>query len=300
MTVGPALVRIVLFAAIIMMVGSACFRIFVLPRARAGGSNADLTGGMRATASRWGFAASVLLIPAVLGVLAFQFAEFRDPFEPLRAELALLLDETSWGAVWKLQAVIAGAAFVAFDAADRRRGSAFWVWASSACALAVGVTPALSGHSFAADPRAVSIAADAVHVLGAGAWMGTLAVLVLAAGARARELGGRGIAALVVAFSPLALASAGAVVLTGLFAWWLHVGSVAALWTSSYGRILLFKVLVVACAAALGAFNWRRATPRLQRGEGAEAFLGRSAPAELAAALVVVAATAFLVGSPPP
>ncbi|HEX5870384.1 MAG TPA: copper resistance protein CopC, partial [Longimicrobium sp.] len=110
-------------------------------------------------------------------------------------------------------------------------------------ALALASAPALSGHA-AATPQlgALAILADALHVLAAGGWIGGLLVLV-AAGVPAamrleREERGPAVAALVNAFSPTALAFAGALTLTGLFAAWLHMGSIPALWESGYGRTL--------------------------------------------------------------
>ncbi len=72
----------------------------------------------------------------------------------------------------------------------------------------------------------------------------------------------------VASFSPVALMSAGTLVSTGLFATWLHVGSLGGLFGSTYGRVLLLKAGLVDVVAALGAHNWKRVTPRLGSPEG--------------------------------
>ncbi len=67
----------------------------------------------------------------------------------------------------------------------------------------------------------------------------------------------------VVSFFPLAIGSVAILVGKGLFASWLHVGSWGGLFGSPYGRVLLLKAGLVPVVGALGAYNWKRVTPRL-------------------------------------
>jgi putative copper export protein len=80
---------------------------------------------------------------------------------------------------------------------------------------------------------------------------------------------------------------------------WLHLKYVAALWTTSYGYTLIAKLGVVAVVVALGAWNWRRMTPKLSAEEAAHE-LRRSSAAELVFAGVVLLLTAVLVSLPGP
>jgi putative copper export protein/methionine-rich copper-binding protein CopC len=171
-------------------------------------------------------------------------------------------------------------------------------------ALVLALAPALSGHA-AAAPRLgpLAILADALHVLAAGGWIGGLLVLV-AAGVPAamrleREERGPAVAALVNAFSPTALAFAGALTLTGVFAAWLHMGSIAALWESGYGRTLLVKLGVLSGVFATGAYNWFKVKPALGDELGATR-LHRSAKVEIAIGALVFLVTAVLVATAPP
>ena len=171
-------------------------------------------------------------------------------------------------------------------------------------ALALAFAPALSGHA-AAAPRLgpLAILADTLHVLAAGGWIGGLLVLV-AAGVPAamrleREDRGPAVAALVNAFSPTALAFAGALTLTGLFAAWLHMGSIPALWQSGYGQTLLVKLGVLSGVFATGAYNWLKVKPALGDELGATR-LRRSARVEIAVGAVVLLVTAVLVATAPP
>lgn len=144
-----------------------------------------------------------------------------------------------------------------------------------------------------------------MHVFAASLWLGTLLV-VLVAGLPAilrSQLGserrGALVAELVARFSPLALSAATLLAITGVITAWRHLKSVAALWTTSYGYALDIKLLVVAIVVGLGAWNWKRMTPRL--GSESAAFeLRRSAKAELTFAAIVLAVTAVLVSLPSP
>lgn len=144
-----------------------------------------------------------------------------------------------------------------------------------------------------------------VHELAASVWLGTLLVLIIAglpAILRSRlssERRGALVADFVGRFSPLALCAAGVLGVTGVTTAWRHLKFVAALWTTSYGYALDIKLCVVAIVIGLGAWNWRRMSPRLGT-ESAAYQLRRSARTELAFGAVVLAITAVLVSLPSP
>jgi putative copper export protein len=147
------------------------------------------------------------------------------------------------------------------------------------------------------------VIADALHVLAAGGWLGTLLVTVVAGlpvtlrgapGSRGREA-----SALIGAFSPVALWCAGLLVVTGLVAAILHLGSISALWESRYGQVLLIKLAVIAVLLVVASINWRILRPRLGTDQATRRIRG-SAVAELTLALVVLVVTAVLVATPPP
>jgi copper transport protein len=147
--------------------------------------------------------------------------------------------------------------------------------------------------------------ATPVHRLFAGLWIGTLFMLVAAGLATvlrsmlpsARR--GEAVAALVHAFSPLALTSAGLLAVFGAITGWQHLHVLSNLWTTPYGITLIVKLAMVGVVLALGAWNWRRQKPRLGTEAGAHSLRG-SATGELAAAFVVLMITAVLVSLPSP
>jgi copper resistance protein D len=110
---------------------------------------------------------------------------------------------------------------------------------------------------------------------------------------------GPAIVALFNSFSPTALVFAGFAAVTGVFAAWLHLGSVSALWQTSYGRTLLLKLGVLSLLAGTGAYNWLRVKPTLGN-EEAGRWIRRSAAVEIAVGAVVLLITAVLVATPTP
>lgn len=301
-----AAVRWFTYLALLGLIGAVAFRYAVLGLVRRALGSADdaiTTPAAQRAASLGAVCAWLFIAAAVLRLIAQSVALFgaRDAADP--ASLAAMLGRTAWGWGWLLQ--LAGALLAATGFARARRPGGAGGWALAAVgALLAAVTPALSGHAVA-SPRwpALAVTSDALHVIGAAGWLGALAILLFAgipAAARLEE-GRRGpaVAALVNAFSPTALAFAALVGLTGLFAGWLHLGSVSALWESAYGRTLLLKLGALAAVAVTGAYNWLRVRPALGDETGT-ARIRRSAGVEVAVAVVVLAITAVLVATSPP
>jgi copper transport protein len=146
---------------------------------------------------------------------------------------------------------------------------------------------------------------NAVHVLAASTWLGTLLVLALvgirglirsnSSGAQRAGL----VADLVNSFSPLALTASAIVAITGATTAWLHLKRISALWTTSYGIALMIKLVFVLIVVVLGAWNWKRVRPTLGS-EGTEHIIRRSATMELTFAALVLLATSVLVTLPSP
>jgi len=144
-----------------------------------------------------------------------------------------------------------------------------------------------------------------VHRLMAGFWIGTLFVLVLAGlgtvlrDERSRDRRGQLAADMVNGFSPMALACACVLVMSGIITAWRHLKPFSSLWTTAYGWALIVKLCLVAGVFALGAWNWKRQRPQLGT-EGAAKAIRRSARAELVTATGVLIATAILLSLPSP
>jgi putative copper export protein len=146
------------------------------------------------------------------------------------------------------------------------------------------------------------IAGDWLHVLGGASWLGSLLFVMIVGVPIALTLEPpdrwRSISSLVNAFSPVALVSAAFVVASGVFASWVHLEHLPALWQTNYGRALLVKLGLVLITLAIGAYNFKRVQPQLSTETGT-LRLRRSAAAELGVGLLILLVTGLLTGISP-
>lgn len=298
------LTRSIYYLGLLGIVGAVGFRLLVLPLARRDPRWSPAAGEERVARAAWRFAAAALVLSlvALVARLWMQSAGLHGPEAAWEWErLRTMLTGTGWGRAWLLQA--AGTILFGAGLLPARGGRGGWLVLAVAAA-ALSAVPALSGHAAAVEGgRAAALLGDTLHVLAAGAWLGTLAVLLLAGIPATRALGKDArpgaVAALVSAFSPLALAAGAVVAVTGVLNTLFHLSAPAQLWETEYGRVLLLKLAVLSLVIATGFYNWRVVRPRLGTGKAARE-LYRSAGVELAVAVVVVAVTAVLVAIPTP
>jgi copper transport protein len=177
-------------------------------------------------------------------------------------------------------------------------GRAAWAVAGVA-AVGLIVTPVASGH--ASISGTVPFIADLAHVQAAAIWVGGLGFLTLGlvlAGDDRWTLAGRA----VPRFSTIALIAVGVLVAGGVINGIHQVGAWRGLWETTYGRLLLAKIALILPLIAIGAYNNRRAVPRLRAGLASvverRRFL-RAVGTELALMATVVGVTAVLVNAPP-
>lgn len=238
---------------------------------------------------RWSFACGVALLVAVLLRAVVQtIAAFG--VEGLTVEsLRAVAVESRWGGRWQWQ--LGAAVLVSIAHAALLRWRAVTPIAGLASVGFVWTLP-LTGHAFG---HAWAWIAQSLHGMGAGLWIGTLALLAVARRAPPRtdeteDLSRRRL----VDFAPFATTGAATLALTGAFLAWRQLPTFDALWAAPWGRTLLLKVGLVGIALGLGALNHRR----LRREDSAP--VTGSIRAELLVALLVLAATGWLSSSSPP
>lgn len=309
-------IRALLSGSTVCLVGALALRWAVLGR-YAGPDAAALRAAVDARLPRWIDGLGLVAVAATLARLAAQHAAVFGTDQALtRDALATLLFRSNWGRSWWLAMV---AALVITWVAPRLRRATPLPWAVAAVAvLMLAASQPWSGHPAAASNASIAVLTQLLHLLGAGGWVGSLALLTLVAIPAAKQLGSGAavadsgettddvtgdpdarIAALVRAFSPTALAFSALLATTGVITAWDNLGGLAALWKSAYGRTLFLKMGILSIAVATGAYNWRRVLPGL--GEpGTSAKLRRSSLLELAAATLVLVVTAVLVATPMP
>jgi copper transport protein len=130
-------------------------------------------------------------------------------------------------------------------------------------AAAVLVLPGAAGHAAQTSPRGLTVFLDWLHLVCGSVWLGGLiGMLVLW-----RSLPvARRVAGLVVAvprFSNVAFVSVLLLLGTGIGETVVHLPVLAALWQTSYGKVILIKIAILAATLPLAAVNLLRTKPGL-------------------------------------
>jgi putative copper export protein/methionine-rich copper-binding protein CopC len=286
------------FTALVVMVGAVAFRFGVLERAHKHLDEmlaTDVDDAVRRLAV---IAAAFVVLSNILR-LWLQFGSVHGPERLFEGNLlASLLLKGGWGKAWLAQtAASIGYLISAAIKTDDRSDS--W-YSAIPFAVVAAASPAFSGHAAAVQQMAiVPILDDAVHVLAASAWLGTLAVMMFAALPRIirADNGFVKLGAVVNIFSPLALVMAGIAVFTGAMNAFIHISAFSDLWTTPYGRLLALKIGLVLLTMTMGAYNWKVVKPALGT-EAATRDLKRSARSEVAMGAIIIVITAILVATP--
>jgi putative copper resistance protein D len=167
---------------------------------------------------------------------------------------------------------------------------------------------AWAGHAIGAQglEGIVHPAADALHLIAAAAWVGSLVPLALLLSMTGKNEGLLAVArTATLRFSTLGIASVGTLLLTGMVNTWYLVGSVSALTESNYGRLLLIKLALFLTMVGIAAFNWSQLTPGLVRNadlgaaQKARRALCRNAAIEASFGAVIIGIVAVLGTLPP-
>lgn len=283
---NEVLTEYVKFAGYFLAIGAAGYRYLILPRFDRSGAEGAVIG--RNQAATLGLIGCLLLLLSALGGI----------------ELGALLHHKSFTAslpksLGRLQYQIVALTVSLIGYTLARRASVKIGWPLAAIGiLAVVLQPVVTSRGFSGR-------VNAVHVLAASSWIGTLTVMLLAGIRtlmRAPAEGGsreRAAASIVNAFTPVALTSATLLAITGATTAWLHLKRLSNLWETDYGIALIVKLCVVAGVVSMGWWNWKRVKPSLSGGDGI-ARLNRSATTEVALGALVLAVTAVLVSLPSP
>lgn len=296
------LCRFVQTSAAVLLVGTAVVRLL------ASGTGLDpAVAGWRALT--WASGASLLVAGAVqLGLTAAEMSG--EPLTQIfsHGSLRAVLGGTRFGAVWTVRMGLAAGWLVLALAADwlrrsgRRRLPAALEAAGALLAVTVLGSLVFAGHAQASEKSAWLLPVAVGHAVAAGVWPGGLLPLLRLLG-QARRRPSLVPAAVVVArrFSRLSVVAVGVLALGGVLNGIGMVGTLTALWTSPYGRLVLCKVALFALMIGLGAVN-----RRLVRWQGSAdpartvRRLWRNVAVECALAVGVLLATEALgTGAPP-
>jgi putative copper resistance protein D len=266
-------VRAFHFAATIVAAGVVIFEVMVAAPAFAAAAGM-LDPEIRRLRSRWSWlvwaSLGVAAVSGAIWLLLLATGIYGAPVAQVWRDGGVwtVASETRFGQV--SLARLAAAALLSALLPILRRTADRSLWSASAIVLAVAVLigPAWSGHAGATPGVGgeFPLAADALHLLAAGAWLGGLPPLamLLAAAWRGKELHRATVTAIAVQrFSLLGVISVSTLLASGIVNSWYEVGTLNNLFVTSYGQLVLIKIGLFAAMIALASINHFYLTPRL-------------------------------------
>ncbi|AXH90940.1 copper resistance CopC/CopD family protein [Micromonospora aurantiaca] len=152
----------------------------------------------------------------------------------------------------------------------------------------------LAGHAAASPAPAVSVVVDAVHLGGMAVWLGGLVMLAVFLLRRADE---RELDAILPIWSRWAALAVAALLLAGTVQGLIEVAGLQALFDTTYGRLLIAKIVLFALVIGVAAYS--RALVRRRVAAGRPGAMRRAVVAELVITAVVLGVSATLVQTTP-
>jgi len=293
-----AAARLVQFAAAMVLLGSPAFALGLALRctgfaAAERGFERWLRRTLLAAALAALFSAA-LWLDLEAAVMGNGWSEALD-----RDTVATVLFDTLFGPAWLWHMGLEAALLVVLLALSGRLALALVV---PLAAAHVG-SLAWAGHAVM-HPGAAPLVVQALHLLAGGLWLGSLPALFhLLACARAAPSAAldRAVRTMLPLYSRVGYGVVALLVLTGIGNSIFLVGSVGALLTTAFGRVLMLKLVLAAIMIAVALGNRFDLMPQVARGKGPApvAALARRVAVEQGLALLVLAAVSVLGLLPP-
>jgi len=293
-------VRWLAYLCFALLIGAVAFVIGCWP------AGAGRPGVLRLTMGAWGGLAAATLAAILMQGVYGAGQSIGHVFWPDVLHATLY---SGYGRALGIRLVLVVAALIVFSvtlgslsAADRRaRVVAAAVWA--ALTLGLASTWAVADHAGTGMQVPVAVPSDIIHLTAMAVWIGGLVTLVTIVlrrpdspdedrkGGRRRYQAATAEAARAVSrFSPIALGCVAALVATGTYQAWRGVGTWGALFGTTYGRLLLVKIVAVCLLVALG--NLARQRVQRLRAPVAAIVAAQASPVREAAPANLVTAKA--------
>ncbi len=258
------LARLVQYAGTAMLFGAPLFYLYGLP--------ADGPGAARTSAGTKGLVVVAGLLTAIgcglalLAQTAMMTGALADTLDP--QALIMVATGTQFGVSVMTRATASLAALAV--AATLHPSTNLWR-ASAALGAVALASFAWSGHGADGEGAAglFKLAADILHLLAAGVWLGALAALLLLVLSvrRAQAAALQALYGALEGFSGVGSLVVATLVLTGLISSWFLVGPthILEMASTTWGAVLLAKLCVFTLMLGLAALNRFVLTPRLRR-----------------------------------
>ncbi len=249
-TVGVVfgIVRFLAFAAMFVLVGGAAFLSGVWP-----------AGRQERRARRLVWAALIATVVATVLAISIQgpYGGGLPLAQMVKPSVLSAVLHTRFGQVYLARLVLLIVAGIPLLALLLRPGRLprWWAPAAIVTGAAILVTPGLAGHAGTGSLIALAIPFDLIHVAGAAVWVGGLAMLALAVLAGHDTPPDGSLRTIVTRYAQWALAAVGAIAISGGFAAWRQVGSLSAVTTTTYGRLLLTKTIIFAVLVSVASIS---------------------------------------------
>jgi len=306
--------RFVHFAATIAATGVVFFIVLVFePAVRGAAANTRVFKSLRRPLAAIAWSGLALAVVSGAAWLVLNAAAMSG--EPVADAVAAqvlwtVLAQTTFGIGWLVRFALAcGLAGSLVRLLSAQADKPLWLeMAAVAMAVAFVGSLAWAGHAIGGQSLegALHPAADALHLIAAAFWLGTLVPLALLLGLNADDAAALAtMRAATLRFSTLGLASVGTLLVTGIVNTWYLAGSIAALLGTDYGRLVVLKIALFLLMVAIAAVNRLRLTPKLVEHrssaavEGARRQLRHNAMIEASLGAVVIAVVAVLGVLPP-
>ncbi|MFF7635812.1 copper resistance CopC/CopD family protein [Kitasatospora sp. NPDC008050] len=235
------------FAGLAALVGCAAIRLCCLP--------VDAPAGARELSWPASAGWAVLLAGTVLQLFAYGPATQGESLDHLADRALLSATLSSHEGRTLVARILLLALLAAAGGLILRRGPAGTVGAA-VFTLLLALTWAQTSHAAGGSLVPLALGVTTVHVAAMAIWAGGLFTLAV--------LGARGVELTAIAgrFSRLAVGSVALLAATGLYQAFREVSGLSALTGTSYGRLLIAKVAVLAGVLAIAALARRRLTAR--------------------------------------
>jgi putative copper resistance protein D len=214
------------------------------------------------------------------------------------AAVAAVLFETRFGRVWWWHLLLAATLVLACLGRQPQR--------TVVMILSLGLLASLGwvGHAAMGDglARIAHELNQTVHLLAAGLWLGGLVPLAWVLRQARRQPDDFEISVTHDAsrnFSHIGYVAVALIALTGAINTLLLVGGLDAMFNTSYGRLLAFKILLFLAMVVVALINRFRLAPRISHDAGALGALGRTVALEQGLGLMILAIVSVLGTWPP-